>query len=125
VLVVDDHEAARYIVRQCLPSPRYIVTEAATGESALALARSTTPDAVILDLNLPDMHGRDVLAQLRQNPETAAVPIIIVSSQALSERDRAGWAAQADGIVAKHQLTRQVLEESLSGLLTRGERTRA
>jgi signal transduction histidine kinase/CheY-like chemotaxis protein len=121
VLVIDDHEAARYIVRQCLPEPRYTVADATTGRSGLELARSTAPDAVVLDLNLPDMSGRDVLAQLKQDPHTSSIPVIIVSSQALTERDRA-WSRMAADIVPKHQLTRDVLEQSLSGALSRGER---
>jgi CheY-like chemotaxis protein len=91
----------------------------------LALARSTAPDAVVLDLNLPDMHGRDVLAQLKHDPATADIPVIIVSSQPLSDADRAHWAEQAADIVPKHRLTREVLEQSLMMALDRGGATRA
>lgn len=125
VLVVDDQEAARYIVRQCLPSPRYLVTEAVSADNALALARSTTPDAIILDLNLPDRHGRDVLADLKSDPSTADIPVIIVSSQPLSKRELTGWAAAAAGVVPKHQLTRQILEETIAAALARGDHARA
>ena len=120
VLVIDDHEAARYIVHQCLPAPRYAVSDAQTGGSGLALARSTTPDAVVLDLNLPDMHGRDVLTQLKQDPGTAHIPVIIVSSQILSEEERHAWAQAAADVVPKHHLTRQVLEQSVLAVISRG-----
>ena len=125
VLVIDDHEAARYIVRQCLPSPRYTVADAPSGGSGLALARSTTPDAVVLDLNLPDMNGREVLAELKRHPETAEIPVIIVSSQPLGDDDRATWAQSAADIVPKHKLTRDVLERSLMNALVSGGATRA
>jgi CheY-like chemotaxis protein len=125
VLVIDDHETARYIVRQCLPAPRYTVADANTGGSGLAMARSTTPDAVVLDLNLPDMHGRDVLAQLKEDPQTSDIPVILVSSQTLSDTDRADWARSAADVVPKHELTREVLEQSLAAALVRGGITRA
>ena len=125
VLVIDDQEAARYIVGQCLPSPRYIVTEAESGEQGLALARATIPDAVVLDLNLPDKHGQEVLAELKGDPSTAHIPVIIVSSQGLSEREMAGWAAAAAGVVPKHQLTRQIMEESIAAALAGGDHARA
>jgi signal transduction histidine kinase/CheY-like chemotaxis protein len=125
VLVIDDQEAARYIVRQCLPAPRYSVADAVSGGNGLALARSTAPDVIVLDLNLPDMHGRDVLAELKRDPGTANIPVIIVSSQSLSDRELAGWAAAAAGIVPKHQLTRQLLEETIAAALAPGDHARA
>ena len=123
VLVIDDHEAARHIVRQLLPAPRYTVADAHTGGSGVALARSTTPDAVVLDLNLPDMHGRDVLAQLKNDPRTAHIPVIIVSSQLISDEDRRAWADAAADVVPKHRLTREVLEQSVLSVVSRGARS--
>jgi CheY-like chemotaxis protein len=125
VLVIDDDEAARYVVRQCLPIPRYHVGEAATGRSGLDAARSTTPDAVVLDLNLPDLNGREVLAGLRQDPTTAHIPVIIVSSHRLDESEQAQLRQQDAQFIPKHRLTRESLEKSLRAVLTEDEETRA
>ena len=125
VLVIDDHDAARHIVRQCLPAPRYTVADAPTGGSGVALARSTTPDAVVLDLNLPDMNGREVLAQLKSDPETAHIPVIIVSSQVVTDEDRRNWAGAAADVLPKHRLTREVLERTVLAVVSRGARSHA
>jgi signal transduction histidine kinase/DNA-binding response OmpR family regulator len=122
VLVIDDHETAHHIVRHLLPAPRYTVADALTGGSGVAMARSTSPDAVVLDLNLPDMDGRDVLAQLKSHPETAHIPVIIVSSQPLTESDRLAWADAVADVVPKHRLTRETLEQSLRAVVSRGVR---
>jgi CheY-like chemotaxis protein len=89
------------------------------------LARTTTPDAIVLDLNLPDMPGRDVLNQLKHDPATAHIPVILVSSQPISDRDRAGWAESAAAVISKHHLTRDVLQHSLTSVLAAAGETRA
>ena len=125
VLVIDDHEAARYIVRQCLPTPRYDVSEAATGTAGVELAHSTTPDAIVLDLNLPDISGRDVLKQLKADAATADIPVIIVSSQEVSAHERAEWAQPAADVISKHRLTREVLENAVLAVFNREGISRA
>ena len=125
VLVIDDHDAARYIVRQCLPGPRFDVSEAATGARGVDLAHSTTPDAIVLDLNLPDISGRDVLKQLKASAATADIPVIIVSSQDIAAHDRADWARAAADIISKHRLTREVLETAVLSVFTREGISRA
>jgi signal transduction histidine kinase/CheY-like chemotaxis protein len=125
VLVIDDHDAARYIVHQCLPAPRYAVSEAETGASGIAMAQSLTPDVIVLDLNLPDINGREVLKQLTQDRNTADIPVIIVSSQTISDDDRRTWADAAADVVAKHRVTRDVLEAAVMAAVAKGARRRA
>jgi len=79
ILVVDDHEPVRQLLRQELESHGYAVHEAADGHEAIRQARTLTPDLVTLDVMMPDVNGFDVAAQLRQDPATMGIPIMIVS----------------------------------------------
>jgi two-component system KDP operon response regulator KdpE len=78
VLLVEDEPQMRKFVRIALESHDYRVVEASTGEEGLRQASAYTPDAVLLDLGLPDMDGLDVTRRLR---EWSAVPIVIISAR--------------------------------------------
>lgn len=84
ILIVDDSEAVLAHGRAVLGA-RYAVTTARNGVEGLERARSFRPHAILLDLSMPEMDGEQVLAALRQEPELAATPVIVVSS----ERERA------------------------------------
>lgn len=88
ILVVDDAEASRYLVGSWLRRGGYRVTEAATGGEALALLDQQPVDLVLLDVNLPDMSGFDVCETVKNDPRTAAVPVIHVSATAIEPEDR-------------------------------------
>jgi serine phosphatase RsbU (regulator of sigma subunit)/DNA-binding response OmpR family regulator len=93
VLVVDDDEAKRYVIATWLRRAGHQVTEAATGNAALDLVTAvdlaSTVELVILDVNLPDMSGFDVCRQIKNDPRTAAIPVIQVSATAVEVEDRA------------------------------------
>jgi two-component system KDP operon response regulator KdpE len=98
VLVVDDEQPIRRFLRVALTSQSYLVSEAACGEEALAGVREHRPDAVVLDLGLPDIDGVEVTRLLR---EWTQVPIIILSVRG-SESDKiAALDAGADDYVTK------------------------
>lgn len=98
VLVVDDEAAIRKLLRIGLGAHGYEVIEAACGDEALRVAATTPPDAVVLDLGLPDLDGVDVLRRLR---EWSAVPVIVLSVRD-AERDKvAALDAGADDYVTK------------------------
>ncbi len=98
VLVVDDEQPIRRFLRVALTSGSFTVDEAATGQEALAAARAHRPDAVVLDLGLPDIDGVEVTRLLRQWTQ---VPIIILSVRD-SEGDKiAALDAGADDYVTK------------------------
>ena len=78
VLVIDDEVQIRRLLRVCLEKEGYHAVEAATGEDGLAQAASTAPDAVLLDLGLPDMDGLAVLKRLR---EWSEVPVLVLSAR--------------------------------------------
>ena len=81
VLLVDDEENIRMLVRFNLEKAGYEVIEAGDGKQALALARNESPDIVILDLMLPGIDGLEVCRLLKQSPETAALPIIMLTAK--------------------------------------------
>ncbi len=88
LLIVDDNEVSRYIVRELLDRPWLEVAEAANGTEAIRLIRQNCPDAVILDLLMPDMSGIEVLQQLRQEYSTQMLPVLIYTSKPLSEMEK-------------------------------------
>jgi CheY-like chemotaxis protein len=88
VLIVDDNEVSRYIVRQILDQPWLRLSEASNGAEALRLIQESPPDALILDLLMPDVSGFEVLQRLRQSSETRNLPVLIYTSKPLSDDER-------------------------------------
>ena len=88
VLVVDDSPENRYVVRRVLERAGFAVAEAATGEEGLRRALDD-PDLVVLDVNLPDMHGFDVCQRLKTERRTAHVPVMHLSQTSVSDSARA------------------------------------
>jgi len=87
LLLVDDDDVKRYVIGRWLRQAGYDVVEVATGGDALA--RASEADLVLLDVNLPDISGFEVCAQLKSDPSTAAIPVIQVSATAVEVTDRA------------------------------------
>ena len=83
VLVVEDDPMIAQLLGVMLRDDFRAIT-AETGREALELARSERPAAITLDLMLPDLHGRDVLAALKADPATAEIPVIVVSANTRS-----------------------------------------
>jgi len=101
VLLVEDERDIRELLRYNLTEHGYKVTCAASGEDGVDLARSRTPDVVLLDLMLPTMDGLEVCRQLRRDPGTQAIPVIMLTAKG-EERDIvAGLETGADDYVTK------------------------
>jgi DNA-binding response OmpR family regulator len=79
ILIVDDDPDMVELLRCGLTDAGYSAREAGTGKEALQRAKRSLPDLVVLDLLLPDMNGFSVCQQLRQNPATAAIPILMIT----------------------------------------------
>jgi signal transduction histidine kinase len=112
VLIADDEEAFRYVMRRMIDAASYEIIETGDGDGALSLAREALPDVIILDINMPRRDGYAVLDQLGQRPETARIPVIVSSSLVLSDRDRQRL-ARSHAIISKASLA----TESLVGVL--------
>lgn len=80
VLLVDDNHTHQYSLGRHLEESGFEVMQASTGSEALQIAASHTPDAVLLDINLPDMTGFDVCEKLKNDPQTRSVPVIFHSA---------------------------------------------
>jgi signal transduction histidine kinase/DNA-binding response OmpR family regulator len=89
ILLVDDNEIARYILRDLLDQPWLSIREASSGGDALAAIEKELPDAIILDLLMPDMSGIEVLRRLRRSSATEQLPVLIYTSKELTESERA------------------------------------
>ncbi len=113
VLVVDDQDASRYIVRQFLRDPEYTIVEARSGAEGIDRARDASPDVILLDLTLGDMNGREVLRRLKSDPATARPPVIIVTSSRLQPAEREELALAAADIVSKDSMSSEVIRESI------------
>lgn len=79
VLLVEDDSWLRHIMAELLADDGYEVREAATGTQALALVEEQTPDAILLDLNLPELSGLEVLHEIRTGKQLLNLPVIVVS----------------------------------------------
>lgn len=79
VLVVDDDQANRKLARDVLRHAGLRTIEAANGREAITAARELLPDVILLDLRLPDMDGRDVARELRDDAATAPIPVVALS----------------------------------------------
>jgi CheY-like chemotaxis protein len=90
ILIVDDEAAVRYALRRYLPLGEFSIEEATRGIEGLRAARATQPSAIFLDLNMPDLTGDVVLDELRADPATSGIPVVIFTSATLDEtRQRA------------------------------------
>jgi len=117
LLIVDDNVATRYALRRRLALHGYQVLEAGTGGEGLAMIGSEQIDGLILDVNLPDMSGFDIVRLLRADPETALLPVIHVSAASIQTGDIiTGLDAGADAYLV-HPVDPDVLVATLRTLM--------
>jgi CheY-like chemotaxis protein len=101
VLLCDDEEVLRQLVRATLANDDYSIVEASDGEESLELARSHRPDLIVLDMMMPGRSGLEVLRELRADPETAATPVIMLTARARESDRNEAASAGADRYLAK------------------------
>jgi two-component system, cell cycle response regulator DivK len=109
ILVVEDQEDNRRIIRDLLTSAGYELIEAQDGAEGVRLAESERPDLILMDIQLPVLDGHEATRRIKQNPELRHIPIIVVTSYALSGDEQKAVAAGSDGYVAKPFSPRQLL----------------
>jgi len=101
ILVVDDHELNLKLAREILTARGYEVVVAARGEEAVKVARDRRFALVLLDMQLPDMDGLEVLGRLRNLPETKHLTIVALTAQAMAGDRERFLAAGCDGYIQK------------------------
>jgi CheY-like chemotaxis protein len=107
VLIVDDEEVSRYLFRGFLADTPYVPIEAGNGLEGLLRARLEQPRLIFLDLFMPEMSGFEVLDQLKADPVTRDIPVVISTLKELEEEERDQLTAKALAILPKRGLTRQ------------------
>ena len=85
IIVVDDEEQLRYVIKSLLEKKDHVVLEAENGEEGLKLIRAEKPDLVILDIMMPRMNGWEVAGEMKVDMDLADIPIIILSVKARDE----------------------------------------
>jgi two-component system cell cycle response regulator DivK len=101
ILVVEDHEDNRRILRDLLTSAGYAVLEAETGEDGVRLAEAERPDLILMDIQLPGIDGYEATRRIKAAPALRTIPLIAVTSYALSGDDAHAREAGADDYVTK------------------------
>ena len=105
VLVVDDDPSAIELLASQLRQNRYAVLAAHGGRAGIELAQRHRPDLIALDLEMPEVNGFDVVEALKSSPETARIPIVVVTAQNLTVADRARLNGHISDIVGKSQFS--------------------
>ncbi len=101
ILIVEDQEDLRAILRDLLTGSGFAVIEAENGEEGVAKARAARPDLVVMDIQLPVLDGYGATRLIKAEPELAATPVIVVSSFAMRGDEEKARAAGCDHYVTK------------------------
>jgi len=109
VLVVEDQEDNRAILRDLLTAAGFELIEAVNGAEGVAKAEAEKPDLILMDIQMPVMDGYEATRRIKSIPACAAIPVIAVTSYALSGDEAKTRAAGCDGYVAKPYSPRQML----------------
>jgi two-component system cell cycle response regulator DivK len=116
ILVVEDQEDNRQILRDLLGNAGYELTEAENGEEAIAAVAKRRPDLILMDIQLPVMDGYEATRRIRTNPDLKSVPIIAVTSYALTGDEDKAVAAGCNGYISKPYSPRDLLAKVRSYL---------
>jgi len=109
ILVVEDHEDNRQILRDLLGAAGYEMVEAHDGEAAHPMAAKERPDLILMDIQLPGLDGYEATRRIKADPALRQIPIIVVTSYALSGDEAKAREAGCDDYVAKPYSPRQLL----------------
>ena len=109
ILVVEDQEDNRRILRDLLASVGYQVIEAEDGARGVAAAEAQRPDLILMDIQLPLVDGYEATRRIKANPALRTIPILVVTSYALSGDEDKARAAGCDGYITKPYSPRQLL----------------
>jgi two-component system, cell cycle response regulator DivK len=111
ILVIEDHEENRRLLRDLLTSFGYELIEAVTGEEGLTVAEAERPDLILMDIQLPGIDGYETTRRIRAKKALNHIPVIAVTSYALSGDDVKAFAAGCDAYVTKPFDPAELLEK--------------
>ena len=119
LLVIDDDEVSRYLVRRLLADTPYKITEATGGLEGIRLARETLPSVILLDFVMPGMTAFEVLDELKADRRTRHIPVIIHTSKDLAAEERERLKQATSAILSKQSLSREVAIARIRDALTK------
>jgi signal transduction histidine kinase/CheY-like chemotaxis protein len=108
VLIIDDDDRARYLMTRFLENGPYQLIEAGSGATGIKAAREHRPQVILLDFVLQDMNAFDVLDELKADPLTRSIPVIVVTSLDLDQQERERLLQQTEVILSKESLSREI-----------------
>ena len=108
ILIVDDDRSVRILLRSILKKKGYETSECEDGVSAVEFCVKSNPDIVLLDLLMPDMHGLDVLKQLKENTQTASIPVIVLTGSTDQEDKLSALRSGAVDYISKPFVSEEV-----------------
>jgi CheY-like chemotaxis protein len=108
VLVIDDDERARYIISRHLDGTPYKLFEATNGADGVQLAREQHPNVILLDFLLGGSTAFDVIDELKADPRTRGIPVVVVTSHVLDAIDQKRLLAEASSVISKQNLSREL-----------------
>lgn len=118
IAVVDDTADARLLIRRILQSQgEYTIFEAVDGRQAIELANREQPDLMILDLMMPEVDGFGVLDALKANPETAHIPVIVVTAKELTPHEKERLRGRIHSLMQKGEFMNDELADEIRALL--------
>ena len=109
ILIVEDQEDLRGVLRDLLTGSGYEVAEAADGQAGVAMAQAERPDLILMDIQMPVLNGYDATHQIKADPNLKATPIIAVSSFAMKGDEEKARASGCDSYVTKPYSPLQLL----------------
>jgi len=118
-LIIDDDPASRYVLRRTL-SPGMVFHEAADGASGLEAAARVQPSVIFLDISMPDMRGDEVLLRLKDDPATAGIPVVVVTSHEIDATLRRKISPHARAILQKKDLSVESLASAMAEIGSTG-----
>jgi len=116
ILIVDDEEFNRDILRTRLEGSGFVVLDLAGGEEVVQTAKSARPDLILLDVMMPRINGWKVCELLKADPQTAGVPVVMLTACVQQIDELRSWESGASGYITKPWDTAQLLE-TINGLL--------
>jgi len=104
ILIIDDDERDRYLLKQQLRESNVVIQEASGGAEGIRVAAAEKPDAILLDLTMPDLSGFEVLDALKNDAATQDIPVVICTSRILTDSERLQLSEKIVAILSKEGL---------------------